>query len=136
MSILEIDQKDLASLSIDDSEELLLRLCEAEVQARGYSARHTRLSGKTSAPDGGIDVQIAIPDKKFRGDFVPCSETIFQVKNTKVAPSDIKAEITKHPDLFTSLADSGGAYIIACLKECHANEQREHWKNSSCSSII
>ena len=83
MSILEIDQEDLASLSTDDSEELLLRLCEAEVQARGYSARHTRLSGKTSAPDGGIDVQIAIPDKGFIGEYIPCSKTIFQVKNKK-----------------------------------------------------
>ena len=122
MSILEIDQKDLALLGNDESEELVSRLCEAEMQAKGYSARYTRLSGEAYASDGGIDVSVSIPDESFIGEYIPRPRTIFQAKNTSMTPSKIKEEIKKHPDLFKSLKVTGGAYVIACLQKCYADK--------------
>ncbi len=127
MTIFEVEKDLLLQLSHDQLEELVARLAEAEISANGGNLRELHWAGSISAPDGGVDVRVAISNGDFRGDFIPRPNTIFQVKRPKMKPSEIKNEMRPNDNLASSISDQAsksGAYIIVSLSDDCAEPER------------
>ncbi|RYH07778.1 hypothetical protein [Tropicimonas sp. IMCC6043] len=126
MPLFEIEKDYLARLTDIQLEELIARLCEAEVSKFGGKLRDVMWSGSINAPDGGVDVQVK-SDPTFDGDFIQRPETVFQAKKPSMPPSKIRGEMTEGTaplDILKHLASKKGAYIIVCLSE--DNSPRSH----------
>lgn len=118
MPIFELEKNDLLGLTDGQLEELIARLCEAEVSQSKHAVSSVRWMGALTAPDGGIDVQVVVPDENFRGDFVPRAETVFQVKKPSMPPAKIAEEMTGKENavaLFGRLNSAFGAFVIVSL---------------------
>ena len=59
--MLEITGDDIADLADDDLRALVARLCEAELRQGDLPAAAVTWGGAQDAPDGGIDVRVALP---------------------------------------------------------------------------
>ena len=118
--MIEITREQLRGLTGVQLRELVARLCEAELRARGAPASAVRWSGAHSAPDGGLDVECRVEDRPFQGDFVPRPRTGFQVKKPSMPPSKIAPEMSPKGRLrpvFSTLAADNGCYIIVSLAD-------------------
>lgn len=118
MPIFELDKAELLNLTDGQLEELVARLSEAEVAKAGHAVSCVRWMGALTAPDGGIDVQVVVPDEQFRGDFVPRAETVFQVKKPSMPPAKISEEMTGKDNakvLFGRLNTAASAFVIVSL---------------------
>ena len=116
----EITKEQLRGLNGDQLRELVARLCEAELRIHGMPASSVRWSGAHTAADGGLDVECRAEDSGFRGDFVPCPRTGFQVKKPSMPPSKIASEMSPKGTLrpvFSALTDTNGCYIIVSLDD-------------------
>ena len=123
MPIFELEKDELLDLTDGQLEELVARLCEAEVAQAGHAVSCVRWMGALTAADGGIDVQVVVPDERFRGDFVPRAETVFQVKKSSMPPSKISEEMTGKDNakvLFDHLNTVSGAFVIVSLGDDNA----------------
>ena len=134
-SLFEVSAEDVASLKDDELRELVARLCKATLTEAGLSVTCVTWGGDQREPDGGIDVRVQLHDK----DPLPDSSWLhwrvvgFQVKATKMGPTDIKTEMALKGSLKPSIREvlqRGGAYIIA------ANDSvADKWLNKRISAM-
>lgn len=76
----DITPEDISQLNDIDLRELVGRLCEAELLLRGLSPAAVTWGGNQAAPDGGLDVRVALPPDMSIDGFIPRCSTGFQVK--------------------------------------------------------
>ncbi|MGJ8525088.1 hypothetical protein LMG33818_000796 [Halomonadaceae bacterium LMG 33818] len=118
MSIFDVDKDELPKLSDIQLEEMIARLCEAEVAAQGYSPACVSWSGSINASDEGIDIHVQVPVDAFKTGFVPRSDTVFQAKKHSMSRKKITGEMIIGEDLSKTIsrqALKGGGYIIVSL---------------------
>jgi hypothetical protein len=111
----EITAEDIACLGDEALRALIGRLCETELRKRGFSPAFATWGGNQNAPDGGIDVRVALPAGSAIDGFVPRATTGFQVKAQDMARAEILNEMRPKGVLrpsIQSLADQSGAYVI------------------------
>lgn len=81
---------------LDDTQlrQLVKLLCEAELWRQGISSSAVTASGNQTAPDGGLDVRVDIPEgvPKPSG-YIPRGTTGFQVKATQMPAGTITKEM-------------------------------------------
>ncbi|MBH2010951.1 MAG: hypothetical protein I8H71_14720 [Xanthomonadaceae bacterium] len=116
--MLELTGTQVAKLDDTDLRELVRRLCEAELQRNNQPVASVTAGGNQTAPDGGIDVRVELPAPASL-DFIPRSQTGFQVKCEDIPAAKIKKEMCPKGKLRPSimqLIEAGGAYIIVSSK--------------------
>jgi len=116
--MLELTGTQIAKLDDKELRELVFRLCEAELRQNNQPVASVTAGGNQTAPDGGIDVRVelAVP---ARLDFIPRSQTGFQVKCEDMPAAKIKKEMCPGGKLRPSilqLIEAKGAYIIVSSK--------------------
>src|SRR3982751_4458393 len=89
----EISSKDIAKLDDEQLRAVVARLCEAELRSRGLSTSCVTWGGNQNAPDGGIDVHVALPPDTSIEGYIPRVDTGFQVKQEDMPASRIAAEM-------------------------------------------
>lgn len=111
----DITPEDINQLNDTDMRELVGRLCEAELVSFGLSPSAVTWGGNQTAPDGGLDVRVALPAGVYIEGFVPRPSTGFQVKKPDMPRAEIISEMrpagTIRP-VIQELADEAGAYVI------------------------
>lgn len=120
MPIFEIEKDDLLGLGDGQLEELIARLCEAELAAKRQPISSVRWGGSITAADGGVDVRVTVKDSVFVGDFIRRRDTVYQAKVPSMAKAAIEKEISGKDTskaLFQELTASHGAYVIVSLKD-------------------
>ena len=78
------------------------------------------MGGAHTAADGGLDVEVDLENREFRGDFVQRNLTGFQVKKPSMPPSRIPAEMSPKGQLrpiFHDLAERSGCYVIVSVAD-------------------
>lgn len=118
MTIFEIEPEDIEKLSDTDLRTLIGRLCEEEVRIHGHSPAGVTYGGHQNAPDGGIDVRVALSSGCISG-YVPSLQTGFQAKAQDMQPNAIAREMAPNGVLrpvIVDLAARSGAYIIVSSK--------------------
>jgi hypothetical protein len=131
--MLEITGKHIAALTDSDLRDLIGRLCEAEVNGRGFSTSHVAYGGHQDASDGGLDVRVELPAGRQIEGYIARPLTGFQVKATPMPPSKIKAEIRPNGRVrlvIQGLANSSGGYLIACSAESTTGRTLENRKQA------
>lgn len=111
----EITGEDISGLNDEDLRTLVAKLCEAELRRVGLPVSALTAGGDQNAPDGGIDVRIALPHRDKATDFIPRPDTGFQVKVPDMQPGKIKDEMCLNGALrpvIQELARKHGAYVI------------------------
>ncbi|WP_339527059.1 hypothetical protein [Pseudomonas sp. EL_65y_Pfl2_R96] len=111
----DITSDDINQLDDTDLRELVGRLCEAELVSRGLSAAAVTWGGNQTAPDGGLDVRVALPKGTSIDGFVPRFSTGFQVKKPDMPKAAILVEMRPAGvirPVIQELADESGAYVI------------------------
>ena len=111
----DITGEDIARLSDADLRTLVALLCEAELRARALPTSCVTWGGHQAAPDGGIDVRVALPPDTVIDGFVPRPASGFQVKKQDMPRSEVLDEMRPHGVLRASireLAEQDGAYVI------------------------
>ena len=104
--------------------ELVGLLCEAELTAKGLSSSAVTYGGNQRAPDGGLDVRVALPIGAVTEGFIPKSSVGFQVKTPDMRRANILAEMKPKGLLrpaILELASEAGAYIIVSSKASTSN---------------
>jgi hypothetical protein len=113
--MIEITADDISCLNDGQLRALVGLLCEAELQRQGYSRASVTWGGDQNAPDGGLDVRVALPVGTQIVGFIPRAATGFQVKRQDMPPGAIAAEMSpggSPRQSIVELANIGGAYII------------------------
>ncbi|MBD8877667.1 hypothetical protein [Roseibium polysiphoniae] len=114
-NMFDVTPDEIAELNDSDLRELVGLLCEAELEQRGLSPSAVTYGGNQNAPDGGIDVRVALPPGSEIGGFVPRSLTGFQVKKPNMTRAEIIREMRPDNQIRPSiqnLANEAGAYVI------------------------
>jgi hypothetical protein len=114
--MLEITPDHIAELADDDLRTICGLLCEAELARRGLPVSGVTWGGNQRAADGGLDVRVSLPAGSAVADFVPRSNTGFQVKCQDMPRAAILEEMRPSGVLrpvIRELADVSGAYVIA-----------------------
>lgn len=115
MSIFEITSEEIAQLSDTDLRSLVGFLCEAELRSTSDPTSSVRWGGDQNAPDGGLDVEVVLPGRPQRPDFIPRQHTGIQVKKTRMPRmaiiKEMKPEETLRP-IISHLIEEQGSYII------------------------
>lgn len=115
----EITADDIAQLNDEDLRSLVALLCEAEMRTRGLPVSAVTWGGNQNAPDGGIDVRVALPAGSAIDGFVPRPQVGFQVKKPDMTASTIGPEMRPEGTLRPSirdLAEKGGASVPARIR--------------------
>lgn len=135
--MLEITSEDISRLTDEQLRAVVARLCEAELRGRGQSTTHVTWGGDQNAPDGGIDVRVALPADAAIDGFVLRPATGFQVKAQDMSAAAITAEMRPDGRLrssIQSLADQGGGYVIVSSQGSTADialiNRREAMRNA------
>lgn len=113
--LFEVTADDIKLLDDADLRQLVARLCEQELRARGHSPASVTAGGDQDAPDGGIDVRVSLSDGAAISGYVPSAASGFQVKAQKMPRQEIIDEMAPEGTLRPSvaaLAAVGGAYVI------------------------
>jgi hypothetical protein len=111
----EITGDDIAALSDGDLRNLVALLCEAELRKRGLPTSAVTAGGHQDAPDGGVDVRVALPAGTVIDGFVPRANTVFQVKKPDMPRGEILKEMKPSGTVraaIQELVKLSGAYII------------------------
>ena len=66
MPIFEIEKDDLLGLDDGQLEELIARLCEAEIAAKKQAISSVRWGGSLTAADSGVDIRVVCPHRVVR----------------------------------------------------------------------
>jgi hypothetical protein len=117
--MLEITGDDIASLSDEDLRTLVARLCEAELRRRSLPTSAVTWGGNQTAPDGGLDVRVALPASTAVEGWVPRAATGFLVKAEDMPRHEILKEMRPSGNVrpvIKTLTGVGGAYIIVSSK--------------------
>ena len=96
-------------------EELVARLCEAELRSSSEQTCGIHRGGSKTATDAGVDVAVVLKKLTKNSDFVPRKHTIFQVKKHSMPRGKIRDEMQPKGSLrpiIEDLARESGAYII------------------------
>ncbi|ALN88649.1 lexA DNA binding domain protein [Lysobacter capsici] len=115
-TLFEIAPEHVSALTDSDLRALVAKLCGAELAISGHSPDAVIWGGDQRAADGGIDVRVKMHSKAKPPANLPFTLIGFQVKATKMQPSDIRAEMCPGGVLRESIQDlvrAKGAYIIA-----------------------
>jgi hypothetical protein len=115
ISVLDISGDDVAQLGDGDLRELVARLCEAEMRQRNLPTSAVTAGGQQEAPDGGLDVRVALAPSTPIDGYVPRPATGFQVKKSDMPRKLILGEMRpkgKVRSVIRELAAQAGAYII------------------------
>src|SRR5438128_5438074 len=113
--MLQITPDDIANLRDDHLRTLVGRLCEAELRQRGLPLSALTYGGNQDARDGGVDVRIGLPSVTAPSDFLPRSDTVFQVKKPAMSASDILSELRPRGIIRPSIVElirRRGAYVL------------------------
>lgn len=124
--MIELTGTQVAKLNDTDLRELVFRLCEAELRRNNQPVAAVTASGNQTAPDGGIDVRVEL-STPAKLDFIPRSQTGFQVKCEDMPAAKLKKEMCPGGKLRPSilqLIEAGGAYIIVSSKGSVADGPR------------
>lgn len=116
--MLDLNADQIAKLNDEDLRELVFKLCEAELRRNDQPVASVTAGGNQTAPDGGIDVRVEIPTQAAL-DFVPRSQTGFQVKCEDMSAGKVKTEMCPGGVLRPSiveLIEANGAYVIVSSK--------------------
>jgi hypothetical protein len=139
----EITAEDIALLGDEDLRSLVGRLCESEMRRRDISPSCVTWGGNQSAPDGGLDVRVALPLKVGIDGFIPRPNTGFQVKAEDIPPSRIYSEMRPKGLLrpaISELAIQSGAYIIVSSKgstsDVALQNRREAMAQAVCADAL
>ena len=127
MTILELPKDALLNLTDAQLEQLIGRLAEAEVASCGASVGDVRFSGSITAPDGGVDVRVAVQAEPFASGFIPRPNTIFQLKKHSMPARAITGEMRPKgvvAEAISQQCSAGGAYIIVSLADDCAEPMR------------
>jgi hypothetical protein len=116
----EVTADDVAQLSDEDLCSLVALLCEAEMRMRGLPISAVTWGGNQNAPDGGIDVRVALPAGTTIDGFVPRPQTGFQVKKPDVTASMIGPEMRPESVL------RPGSFVPAELVDAHAGRTKSN----------
>lgn len=111
----DISPDEILQLNDVDLRELVGRLCEAELVARGLSPAAVTWGGSQTAADGGLDVRVALPFGTQIEGYIPRYSTGFQVKKPDMPRGAILDEMRPSGlirPVIQELADGAGAYII------------------------
>ncbi|UMY16526.1 hypothetical protein MMB17_17765 [Methylobacterium organophilum] len=111
----EVTGDDIAALSDGDLRALINLLCEAELRRRGLHTTAVTAGGDQDAPDGGVDVRVALPPETTIGGFIPRPATVYQSKKSDMKRAAILKEMRPSDTLrpaIVALAEEGGAYVI------------------------
>jgi hypothetical protein len=112
----EVTSGEISQLDDSHLRELVARLCGVELAAAGLPRSAVRWGGNQRAEDGGVDVRVDLEAGSRGLDFVPRTQTGFQVKQEKeFGPAKVKNEMAlkgQPRPVLQKLADVGGAYII------------------------
>ena len=134
----EITGDDIALLNDTDLRALVGRLCEATVRRTGNSPSVVTWGGDQNAPDGGIDVRVALPSTATIGGFVPRPVTGFQVKRPEMPPSAIPKEMRPSDSLRPSirkLAEEGGAYVLISSKDSASDSALQDRRDAMANAL-
>ncbi len=134
----EVTADDIARLSDEELRTLVARLCESELRSRGISPDCVTSGGNQTAADGGIDVRVSLPPLIDPPDFIPRSETGFQVKAEDTFASKIAAEMRPGGTLRPSirrLAEQSGAYIIVSSKGSTADAPLQSRREAMAAAV-
>jgi hypothetical protein len=113
--LFDISPDEILQLNDVDLRELVGRLCEAELVARGLSPAAVTWGGSQTAADGGLDVRVALPPGTQIEGYIPRHSTGFQVKKPDMPRGAILDEMRPAGvirPVIQELADEAGAYII------------------------
>lgn len=113
--MLDITGDHISKLSDEDLRTLVVRLCEAELRRLNLPLSAITAGGHQNAADGGLDVRVELPNGLPDLDFIPRSDTGFQVKQQDMPASAIGVEMCPDGVLRSSickLASKNGAYVI------------------------
>ena len=107
----------LARLSPSDAENLARRMIVAEGASAGVRIDGVYTSGGTSAPDGGIDIEVKNAPRESDGGLIKKGHTAYQVKSGKFDTSrDIARTLFgkdgKLKDGIQSCLDGGGTFVV------------------------
>ena len=90
-------------MSDDDLRDLIGHLCEADCRVSNICPTVITYGGHQDAPDGGVDVAVAVNQSFLAHVSIPRSQTVFQVKKPSIARTDILREMkpkgTLRPEL-------------------------------------
>lgn len=114
-AMFDVTPDDIHQLNDIDLRELLGRLCEAELESQGHSAVAVTWGGNQAAPDGGLDVRVAMPPGEPIEGFIPRPSTGFQVKALDMRRAAILREMRPAGAIrpvIQELANQRGAYVI------------------------
>lgn len=121
MAFLDIHSQDIQGLPKETLQELVRRLCAAELAARGLPPTGVVSGDNMNAADGGVDIMVNTDSRISECGFIPKGQTAFQVKQTPMPRSKIKKEMLGGNGRLNAavarVLKSGGAYIIACGKD-------------------
>lgn len=119
-TVFNIDPSFIQALNSKEAEELIVRLCRAELRSQNISEVYVTYSGNHIANDGGVDIRLADSELIFKKGFIRAENTIFQVKAESYSPAQIYKEMEpkgKIRDVIVDLKAVNGAYIIVSTKD-------------------
>lgn len=129
--MLELTADQIAKLNDEDLRELVFKLCEAELRRNNLPVVSVTAGGNQTAPDGGVDVRVDL-QTPVTLDFIPRSQTVFQVKCEDMPASKIAKEMRSGGKLRAAIAQlivAQGAYVIVCsqgtVADPHLKKRRE-----------
>ena len=121
MGILDIQSGDISALSPGDLQELVGRLCQAELMKRGLSPTGATWGGNINTRDGGVDVLVDTDSRISESGFIPKGVTAFQVKQTEMGVAKVGDEMLdgkgRLKQAIAKVFQGGGAYIVASGKD-------------------
>ena len=91
----EVTGEDISNLNDVDLRTLVVKLCEAELRRVDLPVSALTAGGDQNAPDGGLDVRIALNEHDKQTDFIPRPNTGFQVKVPDMPRSEILKEMAR-----------------------------------------
>ena len=105
--MLEITGDDIATLTDSDLRILVGRLCEAELRKHGLSTCYVRYGGHQDAVDGGVDVDIELPEGSTISGFIPRPRVSFQVKREDMPRAKILDEMRPKGQCHSFFCETG-----------------------------
>jgi len=137
--MLEITPDHIAELADDDLRTLCGLLCEAELARRGLPVSGVTWGGNQRAADGGLDVRVSLPAGSAVADFVPRSNTGFQVKCQDMPRAAILEEMRPSGVLrpvIRELADASGAYVIVSSQGSTADSALRNRRAAMAEAVV
>lgn len=140
-AMFEITGDHVARLGDADLRTLVVRLALAELAAQGLPSSAVTAGGHQDAPDGGIDVRVALEGPPPQPDFVPRAATGFQVKRPDMPASEIEEEMRPKParvlrESIVDLARLGGAYVVVSAQGSVADQPLRNRRGAMRKALV